>query len=374
VARTDLPGVPVLEKHVLSAHPGSSPLTRAERPHRKGIPIARNQRAHLELPVVVHGHSPNKEPLRELTRTLVVYAHGALVTLNATVEPGQELVLVNAKTNVEAACRVAGFEPDKNGYQSLVRVEFTRPAARFWGVVFPPENWNPAERKLPRTLRHHSRVKCSEPVRIRSAEDSSNHFDDVCITQNISRDGLYFTSEHSAYREGMRLVINFLYHVQFSAPHTDYLGQVVRVDESKDGGVGVAVKLSEPIAWQKAHDRPGRVVVFRQKTIHQRIVKAVPETTAVATVPQIEGQPNIAGQIEKLERTGGRAGFACIFPGAKVRGQLKEAISLRRVQEIASDICRRARRRSALGAEWANELGRIFYSHASKLLRLKWAL
>ena len=325
MARTDLPGVPVLEKHVLSAHPGSSPLTRAERPHRKGIPIARNQRAHLELPVVVHGHSPNKEPLRELTRTLVVYAHGALVTLNATVEPGQELVLVNAKTNVEAACRVAGFEPDKNGYQSLVRVEFTRPAARFWGVVFPPENWNPAERKLPRTLRHHSRVKCSEPVRIRSAEDSSNHFDDVCITQNISRDGLYFTSEHSAYREGMRLVINFLYHVQFSAPHTDYLGQVVRVDESKDGGVGVAVKLSEPIAWQKAHDRPGRVVVFRQKKIHQRIVKAVPETTAVAavaTVPQIEGQPNIAGQIEKLERTGGKADFACIFPGAKVRGQL----------------------------------------------------
>jgi hypothetical protein len=210
-------------------------------------------------------------------------------------------------------------------------------------VVFPPENWNPDERKLPRTLRHHSRVKCSEPVRIRSAEDSSNHFDDVCITQNISRDGLYFTSEHSAYREGMRLVINFLYHLAFSAPHTDYLGQVVRVDESKDGGVGVAVKLSEPIAWQKAHDHPGRVVVFRQKKVHQRIVKAVPETTAVAAVP-----------------------------GAKVRGQLKEAISLRRVQQIASDICRRARRRSALGAEWANELGRIFYSHARKLLRLKW--
>jgi hypothetical protein len=60
------------------------------------------------------------------------------------VELGQKLVLVNPKTKAEAACRVSGFESSKGGSKSRVEVKFTHPAEEFWGVLFPPENLDPA--------------------------------------------------------------------------------------------------------------------------------------------------------------------------------------------------------------------------------------
>ena len=116
MARTEpLPDMPVLEERVPKVPSGSSRIAKAERPHGHGKPMARNQRSHLELPVIVCGHSPNEEPLHEEARTLVVYPCGALIALDATVELGQELVLVNPKTKAEAACHVVGIESNKSG-------------------------------------------------------------------------------------------------------------------------------------------------------------------------------------------------------------------------------------------------------------------
>src|SRR5713226_9687481 len=116
MARTEsLPDLPVLEERVPKVPSGSSRIAKAERPHGHGKPMARNQRSHLELPVIVCGHSPNEEPLHEAARTLVVHPHGALIALDATVELGQELALVNPKTKAEVACPVVGFDSSKNG-------------------------------------------------------------------------------------------------------------------------------------------------------------------------------------------------------------------------------------------------------------------
>jgi hypothetical protein len=152
-------------------------------------------------------------------------------------------MLVNPKTELEAACRVATCEPEKNGSKFVVEVELTQPAPKFWGVVFPPENWDPAERKLPRVPRRHGRVECSQPVRVRPLKESANHFDDVSTTQNISPGSLYFISRHLGYRKSMRLMITFLSRSDFFAPKTNCAGQIVRVDQREDGHVGVAVKL-----------------------------------------------------------------------------------------------------------------------------------
>lgn len=215
------------------------------RHHRNGVPLDKSQRLHLEVPVRVYNLSSNKEPkpLLEAARALVLYAHGALLDMDAPVEPGQELLLVNPKNEVKAACRVAGFEPKKNGCKSVVRVEFTQAASRFWGVVFPSEDWDPIQRKQPRAVRRSSRIKCSQPVRVRPAEESASDFSDVCSTQNISPDSVYFHSGHLGYHQGMRLTITFLSDVDFFAPHTNYTGEIVRVDRGQDGPVGVAVKL-----------------------------------------------------------------------------------------------------------------------------------
>jgi hypothetical protein len=361
----------VLEKRVPKVPSGSSRLAKTERPHGHGKPMTSNQRSHLELPVIVCGHSPNEDLWHEAARTLVVYPHGALIALDATVELGQELVLVNPKTKAEAACRVVGTESSKNGCKFSVEVEFTHSAAKFWGVLFPPEKLDPAERKLPRSHRQRLRVECSEPVRIRAVDGSADHPEDVCRTQNISRDGLYFTSGHLGYCEGMRLLISFLQHSDSSASDTDHIGQVVRLDHGKDGRMGVAVKLLEPITWQTAYDGLGRVVVVRLRRARRTSSKTGPASVAEFTVPEMKDEPRTARQQEKPEKTKSPGYFPPSFPRPELWRRLKEAIFLPRIHQSASAICRWARRPLARYREWAIGLPRILYSRGRESLQIE---
>jgi hypothetical protein len=368
MARTEpLPDMPVLEENIPKVPSGPSRLAKTERLHGHGKPTSRNQRSHLELPVIVCGQSLNEEPLHEAARTLVVHPHGALIALDATVELGQELVLVNPKTKAEVACRVVGFESGKGGGKFSVEVEFSHSAAKFWGVLFPPENLDPAERKLPRSHRQHLRVECSEPVRIRPAEDSTDHTEDMCYTQNISRDGLYFTSGHLGYHEGMRLLIRFLKHLDFSSSDTDHIGQVARLDHGKDGRMGVAVKLLEPITWQTAYDRQGRVVVVRLRKARRKSSTPAPTSVAEFTAPQMNDAPRTAQQQEKLEKIKSPMYFRPSFLGPKLWRQLKGAIFLPRVHKIASALYRWAWRRLTRSRKRAMGLSRILFSRGESL-------
>lgn len=209
--------------------------------HRSGVPIKKSQRLRLELPVFVYSPSTDQEPepLHEMARSLVVYARGGVVVLGTTVKLGQELLLVNPRSEVHAACRVARFEP----CPPMVRLEFIEPAPGFWGVVFPPEDADPTERKLPRVPRRFRRVESSLPIQVRQAAEPASGAKDVCITQNISREGLYFKSGLLSYREGMRLTISFLHHSDFFTTSASYTGQIVRVDQIDEGCAGVAVRL-----------------------------------------------------------------------------------------------------------------------------------
>jgi hypothetical protein len=237
-----LTDTPALEKPSAKASSESPRVADSERKHRNGVPIKRNQRLHLELPLVVYSLPPGRKPqlLVGAARSAVVYAGGGVLTPGANVEVGQELLLVNPQNRAQAACRVVSFEPQKNGCPSMVRVEFTRPVAKFWGVVFPPENPDPGERKRPRPPRRSRRVESSQPIQVRQPEEAVS---DACITQNISREGLYFRSDQLNYREGMRLTISFLRHSDLFAPNAGYAAQIVRVDGVTDGKIGVAVKL-----------------------------------------------------------------------------------------------------------------------------------
>ena len=230
-----------VERPPAKAGSDSPRLINSERKHRNGVPMKGNQRLRLELPVFVYSRSTDQEPepLHEMARSLVVYARGGVLLLGATVKLGQELLLVNPRSEVQAVCRVAGFEP----CPPMVRLEFTEPVPGFWGVAFPPEDGDPAERKLPRVPRRSRRVESSLPIQVRQAAESASEAGDVCITQNISRGGLYFRSGLLTYREGMRLTISFLRHSGLFALNSKHMGQIVRVDQIEDGLVGVAVRL-----------------------------------------------------------------------------------------------------------------------------------
>jgi hypothetical protein len=101
----------------------------------------RSQRVILSVPVTVSG-TGTKGKFSEDTKTLVVNAHGALITLAAKVSQGQQLELKTASNPEPQTCKVVYIGPTVQT-RTQVGLEFTKPAPHFWHVAFPPENWTP---------------------------------------------------------------------------------------------------------------------------------------------------------------------------------------------------------------------------------------
>jgi hypothetical protein len=102
----------------------------------------------LSVPVTVTGQGP-KGQFTEQTKTLVVNAHGALITLVAKVAQGQQLQLKSVSNPEIQDCKIVYIGPTVQG-QTQVGVEFLKPAPHFWHVAFPPENWTPDEGERPK--------------------------------------------------------------------------------------------------------------------------------------------------------------------------------------------------------------------------------
>ncbi len=109
----------------------------------------RPQPVPLEVPVSVNGArtiegSDKREPFSESTKTVLVFANGAVIRLASSVSPGQLLFVTNEKSKKEVVCQVVKSKNYRTvtGY---VELEFTEPAAGFWGVRIPTESAaNPA--------------------------------------------------------------------------------------------------------------------------------------------------------------------------------------------------------------------------------------
>ena len=102
----------------------------------------RSQRVMLRLPITVSGDSSHGS-FREETQTVVVNAHGALITLAAKVSQQQILRVKNPSYSEEQPCRVTYVGPITEGRTQL-GIEFTKPAPQFWHIAFPPEDWAPS--------------------------------------------------------------------------------------------------------------------------------------------------------------------------------------------------------------------------------------
>jgi hypothetical protein len=107
----------------------------------------RSQRLLLQVTVILRREG--KQEFTEETKTQIVNAHGALVTLEARVRPAETLYMKHKATGEEQACRVAYLgSPASGGAQ--VGVEFVQPAPQFWRISFPPEDWSSAGPKKPK--------------------------------------------------------------------------------------------------------------------------------------------------------------------------------------------------------------------------------
>jgi hypothetical protein len=87
------------------------------------------------------------------------------------------------------------------------------------------------------------RAKIAKPVRVRPSEPRDDHFEDLPISVNTSKSGIYFTSRLKSYYPGMRVFVTFPYTSPHDPMNYEYVAQVVRVEKLENGKTGVAVHL-----------------------------------------------------------------------------------------------------------------------------------
>jgi PilZ domain-containing protein len=107
----------------------------------------RTQRVQIAMPVLVRGKSGDKAFEEEAT-TISISANGCMVMMSARLVRAQEITLLNPKTVEELPCTVAFLGRTVQG-KTEVAFEFSEPSPLFWRIAFPPEDWDPAERKRP---------------------------------------------------------------------------------------------------------------------------------------------------------------------------------------------------------------------------------
>ena len=87
------------------------------------------------------------------------------------------------------------------------------------------------------------RAKIARPVRVRPSEPRDDHFEDLPISVNASKEGIYFTTRLKSYYPGMRVFVTFPYSSPHDPMNCEYVAQVVRVEKLENGKTGVAVHL-----------------------------------------------------------------------------------------------------------------------------------
>ncbi len=100
----------------------------------------RSMRVLLSVPINVSGKTTANQDFDEETRTLVVNAHGALISLAAKVRAGQEVTLSNSSTQSSIGCRIVYLGNPTSGKVQM-GIEFLKPCPSFWQIDFPPDDW-----------------------------------------------------------------------------------------------------------------------------------------------------------------------------------------------------------------------------------------
>lgn len=91
--------------------------------------------------------------------------------------------------------------------------------------------------------RRSRRAKIVKPLRVRPSEPRDEHFEDLPVSVNASKEGIYFISRRSNYYKGMRLFVTFPFASTHDPMNCEYVAEVVRVENLPNGRFGIAVYL-----------------------------------------------------------------------------------------------------------------------------------
>ena len=76
------------------------------------------------------------------------------------------------------------------------------------------------------------RAKIAKPLRVRPSEPRDEHFEDLPVSVNASKDGIFFqTRRKEGITKGMRVFVTFPFTSHHDPMNCEYVAEVVRVEE-----------------------------------------------------------------------------------------------------------------------------------------------
>src|SRR5271163_3894194 len=90
--------------------------------------------------------------------------------------------------------------------------------------------------------RRRRRAKISAQVHVKVI-NSPEPSEEICMSIDVSRDGLLFTAKHAGYWKGQQLDVTFPYSTAAAALNTAQTADIVRVTEQPGGKFSVAVQF-----------------------------------------------------------------------------------------------------------------------------------
>jgi len=91
--------------------------------------------------------------------------------------------------------------------------------------------------------RANPRAKLARKLRIRPSDFYADSFEEVATTANVSRRGVYFHTNLKCYKVGMNLFVTYPFTSADDPIKSEYIAEVVRIDQLSGGKYGIAVYL-----------------------------------------------------------------------------------------------------------------------------------
>jgi len=104
--------------------------------------------------------------------------------------------------------------------------------------------------------RRSRRAKITKPLRVRPSEPRDDHFEDLPVSVNASKEGIYFHTRRANYYKGMRVFVTFPFTSQHDPMNIEYVAEVVRVETLPNNRFGVALRLLMTVGFS-SNKAPG---------------------------------------------------------------------------------------------------------------------
>lgn len=91
------------------------------------------------------------------------------------------------------------------------------------------------------------RAKLARKLRVRPSDAYEDNFEEIATSINVSKRGIYFQTELPSYRVALRLFVTYPFTSLNDPMKTEWLGEVVRVDNLPGNKHGIAIHLHNRI-------------------------------------------------------------------------------------------------------------------------------